>query len=110
MVSLGSGVCQPVTGLDTGNTFSFPVLILWKRLFLSLAMPFVTWIQGNGAHARETLPQGAQSPGGIYSICPFLTGPGREDGKDWRGRLPSPFYFRSLPISALGRAAVPSDG
>lgn len=32
MVSLGSGVCQPVTGLETGNTFSFPVLILWKRL------------------------------------------------------------------------------
>ena len=34
-------------------------------------MPFVTWAQGKGPHARETLPYGSQIPGGTYLVCPF---------------------------------------
>lgn len=113
MVSLGSGACQPVTGLDTENSFSFPDPILWKIMFPSFSHALCDM----GTRKRATCqgnPMDPRFPGGTYPVCPFAflfldMGMERTGGDG----CPLPFtlgHYLSLPWNSLQCPLVSKSG
>ena len=105
VVSLSSGVCQPVTSLDTQISFSLPDLTLWKIMFPSLSPALCDMGTRKRATCQRPPPLGSpESRGHLSSLSFSLPVPGGEDGESWRGWLFFPFtvsYCLSLPWDAL---------